>query len=136
MRGKLSILLGIFILGLLSISFISSSKSQITGYNNAEFKTYTKAICNANSGLNYCVDELFVQCNGKLYSASQINECNGFEVKNKVITKPEFYRQSIMFMLTSGQTYFYDDKNVTENPLRKDFSGSRIYRLVKNEDVI
>jgi len=47
---------------------------------NLEFSTFTSAVCQKEKDFVYCKDELFVNCNGKVSKAKDVEECNGFRL--------------------------------------------------------
>ena len=87
MKGMVLFLLILVILSLFSFMAVSLSndkKNLKENSKNFEFKTFTSAVCETKNNLNYCRDELFVNCNGKISKSSEIKECNGFKIDNKV----------------------------------------------------
>ena len=87
MKGLVVFLLILVVLSLFSFMAISSStnnKNINQDSKNIQFKTFTSAVCETKTNLNYCRDELFVNCNGKISKSSEIKECNGFKIDNKV----------------------------------------------------
>lgn len=65
-------------------SEIKSEKPEIKNPDYMEFKTFTSAVCENKNELVYCKDELFVNCNGKIFKAGEIGECNGISLPKGV----------------------------------------------------
>ena len=61
-------------------SGIKDEKIEIKNPDYAEFKTFTSAVCEEKNEFVYCKDELFVNCNGKISKAGEIEECNGINL--------------------------------------------------------
>ncbi|MBI2653287.1 hypothetical protein HYX02_00600 [Candidatus Woesearchaeota archaeon] len=84
MRGLVIVLL-IFVI-VVSISFVAaninnSKKSESKEQNKIlEFSTFTSAVCENNEDFVNCKDEVFVNCNGKISKAAEMEECNGIKV--------------------------------------------------------
>jgi len=87
MRGSVIFLLVLVGLSLFSFMAVSSgtNKDEVKQDSKSiQFKTFTSAVCEEKNDLRYCMDVLFVNCNGKLSKASEIKECNEFKVDNQV----------------------------------------------------
>jgi len=87
MRGMVIFLLVLAGLSLFSFMAVSSgtNKNEIKQDSKSiEFKTFTSAVCEEKNNLRYCRDVLFVNCNGETSKASEIKDCNGFKVDNRV----------------------------------------------------
>ena len=91
----LLVLVGLSLFSFMAVS-LSTNKDEIKQDSKSiEFKTFTSAVCEEKNNLKYCKDELFVNCNGKLSEASEIKECNGFKVDNRVSGFAVFERDSL-----------------------------------------
>ena len=87
MKGLVIILLVLIGISLFSFMAVSSGtdKNEINqDPKRIQFRTFTSAVCEEKNDLRYCRDVLFVNCDGKLSEASEIKECNGFKIDNKV----------------------------------------------------
>src|SRR3989338_5462092 len=67
-------------------SDINDEKTEIKNSDYAEFKTFTSAVCEDKNDTVYCKDELFVNCNGKISKAGEIDECNGINMDSFKVT--------------------------------------------------
>ena len=87
MRGLVYFLL--ILVGLLSFSFIVISaknasdikKETVEKPKALEFSTFTTAVCQNKGNVVHCKDEFFVNCNGKVSKAVDIEYCNGIKVE-------------------------------------------------------
>jgi len=48
--------------------------------------TFTSAVCENNVDYTHCKDELFVNCNGKIYQADEMENCNGFKINDSKVS--------------------------------------------------
>ena len=51
-----------------------------------DFSTFTSAVCSNDGDFVKCKDELFVQCNGKVSKADDVQECSGFNLDKSKVT--------------------------------------------------
>lgn len=86
MKGGVAFLLALVSLSLFSLAAVSlgSKENFKESLQNISFKTFTSAVCENKNGLLYCKDEMFIDCNGKISKADEVQECNGFKIENKV----------------------------------------------------
>ena len=87
MKGMVTFLLilaGLSLFSFMAISSSTNNKNINQDSKNIQFKTFTSAVCETKTNLNYCRDELFVNCSGKISKADDVKECNGFKIGNKV----------------------------------------------------
>jgi len=54
--------------------------------NKFVFKTFTSAVCEESNEFVQCKDVLFVECNGIISNANDVEECNGFKLNHKKVT--------------------------------------------------
>ena len=78
------IFVGLSLFGFMAVISSTNNDDIKQDSKSIQFKTFTSAVCETENNLNYCRDELFVNCNGKISKSSEIKECNGFEIDNKV----------------------------------------------------
>ena len=98
MRGSVIFLLVLVGLSLFSFMAVSSgtNKDEVKQDSKSiQFKTFTSAVCEEKNDLRYCMDVLFVNCNGKISKASEVQDCNGFRIDNKVTGFAVFERDSL-----------------------------------------
>lgn len=88
MRGLVLFLLLIIVVSLLSFLTwsINNDKRQFEESGKLEFKTFTSAVCKESDKFVQCKDVLFVECNGKISNANDVEECNGFKLNHKKVT--------------------------------------------------
>ena len=88
MKKTIFILFAVIVAALFSFMAFSSgnSKNQIKAPSNFEFKTFTSAVCESNSDVITCRDELFVNCSGKISKADEFTDCNGIKIENQKVT--------------------------------------------------
>ena len=87
MRGLVIFLL--ILVGLLSFSFIVISaknandikKETVEKPKALEFSAFTTAVCDNKEDVVHCRDEFFVNCNGKVSKAADIEDCNGIKIE-------------------------------------------------------
>ena len=90
MRGMVLFLL--LALAIVSFSLLAASinmnndKSEIKNYKSVEFKTYTSAVCENKEKVVYCKDEIFVNCNGNISKAADVEACNGIKLEIPKLT--------------------------------------------------
>jgi hypothetical protein len=87
MRGLVIFLLVLAGLSLFSFMAVNSgtNKDEIKQDSRSiQFKTFTSAVCEEKNDLRYCRDVLFVNCNGKISKASEVQDCNGFKPDDRV----------------------------------------------------
>ena len=82
MKGM--VLFFLVVIGMLAMSFIAISLGSNNLIDTLEFSTFTSALCEKKDSLNYCRDELLVNCNGKILKAISGKDCNGFRIEDKV----------------------------------------------------
>ena len=78
MRKSIIYSLLVMVLIIFMSSFLNAKKIDENAVN--EFKTFTSAVCEEKDDFVHCRDVLFVNCNGKVSKASEIENCNGFDV--------------------------------------------------------
>lgn len=86
MKGLVVFLLAL--VGLASFSFIAASMSSFNSNaiagkesKSIEFATFTLAVCKNSGNVVKCMDEFFVNCNGKISKAADFAECSGIKLE-------------------------------------------------------
>ena len=83
MRGLVVFLIAV--IGILSISLVVANmdflsikeKNKKEESQPFEFSSFTSAVCEKNEEVVNCKDEVFINCNGKISKAVDVNDCNG-----------------------------------------------------------
>ena len=78
------IFVGLSLFGFMAVISSTNNDDIKQDSKSIQFRTFTSAVCETENNLNYCRDELFVNCSGKVSKAEDTKECNGFKVDSKV----------------------------------------------------
>lgn len=83
MKGLVIVLVLLVVIASFSFITYSSNNEKIVEKNpkQFEFNTFTSAVCEDYDDVVNCRDEVFVNCDGRVSKATDLEECNGIAVE-------------------------------------------------------